>query len=231
MRLVLREITIDDCRLRRVVELVLDVFDLRDLGQLGDVECAVVKGDPIRAVQALGDDPDLAFAGLVDNGINLVQEPRADEQRALVPLSQRARIGDAAGVDLNPEPVGKLKLIERQLVRGGGNRRRRDRRERRTAGSFGPTLLPGWRWNRLLLGGCGACSQETSDHSGEQQRPPLHANRHCGPPRAEAPTIRPRSAAHSDEGLRHPSIHHFAWERVRSFAAGAPALGKEPTHW
>src|SRR6266852_2769565 len=52
VRLVLRKVTIDDRRLRRVVEVVLDLFDPRDLGQLGDVERAVVKGDPIRAVEA-----------------------------------------------------------------------------------------------------------------------------------------------------------------------------------
>ena len=43
VRLVLRELVVDEDRLRRVVEVVLDGVEARDLGQLGDVERALVE--------------------------------------------------------------------------------------------------------------------------------------------------------------------------------------------
>ena len=103
VRLILRQIAVDDGGLRRVVEVVLDPVDLRYLRQLGDVERAVVQGDAIRPIKVLGDDLHLAFAVLLDNRIELVERAVADEDGALVAHTERARIGQSAGVDLGLE--------------------------------------------------------------------------------------------------------------------------------
>ena len=63
---------------------------------------------------------------LVDDGIDLVELAVADEHRPLVAEPQRARIGDAAGIDLDLEALGQLELRDRQLVRRRRERRRRD---------------------------------------------------------------------------------------------------------
>ena len=127
VRLVLRQIAVDDGGLRRVVEVVLDLVDLRDLRQLGDVECAVMQRDAVRTIEVLGDDLDLAFAALVDNRVELVQGPVADKHGALVAQAQRARVRDAAGVDFDLEPLRHLQLVDRHFVGRGRERRRRDR--------------------------------------------------------------------------------------------------------
>jgi hypothetical protein len=63
---------------------VLDLLDLGDLRQLGDVERAVLEGDAVRTIEAGGQHLDLALAVLVDDGIDLVDQAAADEHRALV---------------------------------------------------------------------------------------------------------------------------------------------------
>jgi len=43
---VIRELAIDHDRLRWIVNIVLDLFELRNLGAFGDVERAVLKASP-----------------------------------------------------------------------------------------------------------------------------------------------------------------------------------------
>ena len=74
MCLVLRQVAEDDGRLRRVVELVFDVLDFRDLGYLGDIERALVQDDAVGAMEPGGDDLHLAFSASFDDGINFVLE-------------------------------------------------------------------------------------------------------------------------------------------------------------
>src|SRR5206468_4447650 len=66
VRLVLRQVAEDYGRLRRVVELVFDVLDFRDLGELSDVERALVQDDAVRAMEPRRDDLDFALSVLVD---------------------------------------------------------------------------------------------------------------------------------------------------------------------
>ena len=129
MGLVLRQLVEDHGRLRRVVEIVLDLLDLGDLRQFGDVERAVLEGEAVRPIEAGGQHLDLALAVLVDDGIDLVDQAAADKHRALVAHGERARIRHAGGIDLDVEAGRHLQLRRRQFVRRGGNRRRRDRRE------------------------------------------------------------------------------------------------------
>jgi len=50
--LVLRQIVVDNNRLGRVVEVILDLLNLRDLRELGDVESAVGERETVRPVEA-----------------------------------------------------------------------------------------------------------------------------------------------------------------------------------
>ena len=162
VRFVLRQIDEDDGRLRRIVELVFDVVDFRDLRQLGDVERPLVQDDAVGAVKPRGDDLDLARSALVDDGVDLVLEAARDEHRALIAEAQRARVVDAARIDIDGEAFGRLELVERQLVGCDRDWRRGDRRELLGGRSIGPAdqrragrqrsrLLGGWR-RSLLLG-------------------------------------------------------------------------------
>ena len=180
VRLILRQTVEDDGRLRRIVEIVLDLVDLRELGQLHDVERAVLEGDAVRAVEPRGDDLHLALAALVDDGIDLVLQPRAHEHGALVAERERAGVGHAAGIDLDLESLRSLELVDRQLVGGGRERRGRDRREPLGVGGVGTPdqgragrqrrgLLRG----RRLLGGRRPRSPEQcADSSGEHEALP-----------------------------------------------------------
>ena len=142
MRLVVRQIAIDEGRLRRVVELALDIVDLRDLVDLGDVERTVVEGDAVGRMQPARQHLDLTLAVLVDQRIDLVEQTAADENGALVADPQRARIADPAGIDLDMEVRGQFQLGLRQLVGGGGDRRRKDRRDVRDRRVVRPALRP-----------------------------------------------------------------------------------------
>ncbi len=115
--------------------MILDVVDLRDLRQLGDVERAVVERDAAGAKEPGEERLRLALAVLVGDRIDLVGDARADEHRALVADPQRARVGHAAGIDFDLEILGRLQLCDRQLVGRGRDRQRRHRRE--LGGGFG----------------------------------------------------------------------------------------------
>jgi hypothetical protein len=84
VRLIARQVVVDDRRLRRVAEVVLDIVDLRDLVQLRDVERAIVERDAIRPVQTRHQRLDLALAVLVGDGIDRVAQARADKNGSLV---------------------------------------------------------------------------------------------------------------------------------------------------
>ena len=105
-------------RLGRVGEPVLDALVGRDAVALGHVERAVVEGDAVRRVQALEDLEDRALAVAVDDRVDVLQVAVADEDRALVAEGERARLGDAVGVDLDLEAGGELELVERELAGG-----------------------------------------------------------------------------------------------------------------
>src|SRR6185437_15177980 len=92
-------------------------------------ERALVIGETVRAVEPFGDRLELGLAILLDDGGDLVAEAGADEQRALLAKPHRARIADAAGIDLDVEAGRQLELRGRQLVGGGRQRWRRNRRE------------------------------------------------------------------------------------------------------
>ncbi len=87
MRLVLGQIIVDNHRLRRVVEVVLDLLNLRDFRELGDVECAVGEGEAVRPIESRVEGLDLASATLVSDGVDLVREAGANEDGALVTLA------------------------------------------------------------------------------------------------------------------------------------------------
>src|SRR5262249_16355404 len=136
---VLRQVTEDDGRLRRVVELVFDVFDFRDLGELGDVERALVQDDAVRPMESGGDDLDFALSVLVDDGVDLVLDAARHEYRALVAEPKRARVSDAARIDIDREPLRRLELSNWQLVGRSRNWRRRDWRKLLCAFGVGST--------------------------------------------------------------------------------------------
>ena len=163
--------------------IVLDLLDLGDLGQFGDVERAVLERDAVRTIEAGRQHLDLALAVLVDDRIDLVDEAAADEHRALVANRERARIRHARGIDLDVEAGRNLELRRRQFVRRGRNRRRRDRRElggglvaRGTSDQGGPRRKRGrgcrscacGRRRGGLLGSGGQC-ERTEECTGQQQ--------------------------------------------------------------
>src|SRR5262245_58603058 len=126
VRLMIEEVAVDDGRLSRIVDLVLDALQLGNARALGDVERALVEGEAVRPIQARGNDLDLALAARLGDRIDLVEQAVADEDGALVAEPQGAGVGDPAGIDLDLEALGQLELPDRQLVLGGRNWWRRD---------------------------------------------------------------------------------------------------------
>jgi len=120
------KIAVDDDGLRRIVEVVLDFFELGNLGAFSDVERTVEESETVRPVQAGGDDFGLAFPVPVDDRIDLVELAVADEHGALITEPQRARICDPTGIDLDLEALGQLELRNRQFVLRRRERRRWD---------------------------------------------------------------------------------------------------------
>ena len=80
----IEKVVVDDHGLRRVVEAVLDLFELRNLGTFGNVERAIVESETVWPVQAGGDDFYLAFSLPIDDRIDFVELAVADEHGALV---------------------------------------------------------------------------------------------------------------------------------------------------
>jgi hypothetical protein len=102
------QVVIDHGRLRRVVEDIVNLVDLGDLGELRDEQRTVVEGNAVRPIQAGRQHLDLALALLVGDRIDLVDKAAADEHRALVALRQRARVRHAGSIDLDGKPGSTL---------------------------------------------------------------------------------------------------------------------------
>src|SRR5205814_7062495 len=151
---------------------VLDLLDLRYLRQLGDVERAVVERDAVRTVKVLGDDLHLAFAVLLDDRVKLIERPVADEYCSSVAEPQRTRIGNAARINLDLEPLRHLELVQRQLVGGRCERRRRYRGKSGRRSACSASLLPGLRRGRLL-GKCRRSPKGERADRGRQKQPAL----------------------------------------------------------
>src|SRR5258708_28479035 len=92
VRLVLGQIIVDNHRLRRVVEVVLDLLNLRDFRELGDVECAVGEGEAVRPIESRVEGLDLASATLVSDGVDLVREAGGRRNGGLFSLSCTTRV-------------------------------------------------------------------------------------------------------------------------------------------
>ena len=84
VRLMVRKIAVDDDRLRRIVEVVLDLLHLGDFRAFGDVERAIFEGETIGTIEPRRDHFDVAFTVAVDDGVDLVADSIAHEQCALV---------------------------------------------------------------------------------------------------------------------------------------------------
>src|SRR5215813_11820296 len=133
-----------------------------------------------------GDDFDFALSVLVDDGVDLVLDPARHEYRALVAEPKRARVVDAARIEINGEPLRRLELIKRQLVGRSRKRRRHDRRKLLCAFGVGSTDQRGaGRQRSLLLGGRWARSNEQgSERSGDEEVAPAGQVGHDDPPYA-----------------------------------------------
>src|SRR5262249_20711120 len=105
VRLVLRQAAEDDGPLRRGVWACIDVLAFRHLGLVSDVVRALVDDDAVRAMESGGDDFDFALSVLVDDGVDLVFDAARHEYRALVAEPKRARVVDAARIDVDREPL------------------------------------------------------------------------------------------------------------------------------
>src|SRR6516225_10805602 len=108
MGLILRQIVVDEDRLWRAVEIVLDLFDFRDFGKLRDIQRAVLESEAVRPIKPRVNRLDLAFSALVDDSVDLVEEAAADEHRTLITFPHRARIAYAGRKDFDFEAPRQL---------------------------------------------------------------------------------------------------------------------------
>ena len=88
VRLVFRQVSVDHGRLRRFVENILDILDLRNLRQLGDVERAFVYRETVRSIETFRDGLDLGLAVLLHDGGDFVAEAAADEHGSFITDAQ-----------------------------------------------------------------------------------------------------------------------------------------------
>src|SRR4029453_10903009 len=79
VRLMIEKIVVDDHGLWWVVEVVLDLFKLGNLGTFGDVERAIVESKTIRPVQAGSNHFCLTFPIPVDDRKNFFEDAVAHE--------------------------------------------------------------------------------------------------------------------------------------------------------
>ena len=132
MRLVGRQVVIDQHRRRRMVEVRLDVVVAGDPIQLGDIQRTVMERDAVWPIQPLGDHLHGRFRpiGARHHRIHLVQQPVADEHRPRRRNRQRTRIRHPGRIRLDLEPGRHLELAGRHVGRRSRQRRRIDRRQR-----------------------------------------------------------------------------------------------------
>src|SRR6202022_2810544 len=157
---------------------------------LGDVERAILERDAVRPIKTRRKNLDRPFAVLVDDRIDLVDEAAADKYCTLVAYRQRTGVRHAGGVNFNIEAGRYFKLCQRQLVRRGRERRRRDRRKLRRGFAVGPPdqgrtgrkrrcgsrRRCGWRIGWLLRGSTERT--HTDKGAGEQQAARRRADLH-----------------------------------------------------
>src|SRR5262245_2330956 len=141
MRAMVRKVAVDDDGLRRLIEIVLDLLELRDLGAFGDIERAIVESEAVRPVEPGGDHLGFALGALRHDRIDLVARAVADKDRALVAEPERAGIHHAVNVGLDLETLRHLELRGRQFVLRGRSRRLREAAD--AAGDI--------RWRRTTL--------------------------------------------------------------------------------
>src|SRR5215472_16856780 len=100
VRLIAWQVAIDHDRFGRIVEVVLDVLDLRYFIQLGDIERTVFEGQTIGPEQRAGEQRlHLAFAIFFRNRIDTVEQARTYENRSFVAARERSRVHHPTGVD------------------------------------------------------------------------------------------------------------------------------------
>src|SRR6516162_367676 len=116
MGLIARQIIIDDDGFRRVVEIVLDLFDLRDLVKLGDVQRAVSERYAVRTEQPREQRLHLALPIFLGDRVDLIKEAGADKDGSLVAAGKRTRIDHSTGVNFKLEAVGCFQLRDWDLV-------------------------------------------------------------------------------------------------------------------
>jgi hypothetical protein len=89
---VIEEVTIDDHWLGRIVEVVLDVFQLGKPATLGDIQSAFMKGQAVGPIEPGSNHLVLAFAVALKHRPHRVEQALAGEQRSLAPplRSERA---------------------------------------------------------------------------------------------------------------------------------------------
>ena len=106
---VLRERVVHDGRLRRRLELRLDLVEADDPVDLGDEERALAKRDAIRLVQSLRNGEHLirlVVTVAIDDGVDHAAGslvPGADEERALAAERHLSGHGHASGIDVDGE--------------------------------------------------------------------------------------------------------------------------------
>ena len=88
--------------------MALDVVNLGNLVQLGDIERAIMDGDAVRPAQLRQYRFDLGPTTAVGHRIDPVEQPSADKHRSPIADPQRARLGHAAGKDLDVEVLRQL---------------------------------------------------------------------------------------------------------------------------
>jgi len=132
-------------RFAKIVELVLDVVIANDLLVGGEEQRALVELDAGRLLGLVDDDfrHALAVDRLFGHHIDLVaDEQRADEDVALVPLAQVARVQQARSPGFDFEAWRQLELLGRQIFKRCRDRKRRHGRQLHSRLGVGSLLGP-----------------------------------------------------------------------------------------
>ena len=123
-----RHVVVDDLRLRHAVEVRLGIVVFVDLVDVGDVERAVSVSDAGRHLHALEHGLDRLLAALVDDGVDVGSQERADEQRAVLAPRHLPRLRDATRPQLDLKAGRQLDLLQSGLdllIGEAGGRRER----------------------------------------------------------------------------------------------------------
>ena len=126
-----RHVVIDHLAFRHLVEVGFGILVLQDPADVDHVEGAVAIGEPGRHLESGQDGLDLLLAVLVDDGVDVADAERADEQRALVAHRHLPRAVHALRVHADLEALGQLHRLQVlfQVLHGHGQGRRCRRRQ------------------------------------------------------------------------------------------------------